>query len=617
MESQGTVVLEKGTRLGKYEIERLVGIGSMAAVYEAVDTRTGKHFAIKVLSLALAAVPAARLRFLKEAKLTARVRHPHIVEVSDVDENTTDAYFVMELLEGEDLAQRLQRSAPLSIRETAEIMVPVCDAVAEAHKHGITHRDLKPANIFLTTRDGRPHPVVLDFGIAMDERATRTLQGVGTSSTDGKRPVFGTPYYLAPELIEDHRTAGPKSDQYALGVILYECLTGEPPHRGDTVEEVFRAIAGSDQNSARARRPEVPEELDAVVRRALSKNPEARYTWVAALARALRPFVSNRAMFPTPASPLITLEASAAALRPTPASAVTALEATKPVARRSTPSSPVITLEAMKPSPFVKTLTPEVEELDREWFAAGDDLHKASAEPATAWSDLHKAPVRTTSPRSAVQKAPVETESARSDVRKTLLGTASASPIEIDMTPDAEPPPSGEVAAEIDSTKSRVWKPTSRRLWIGAAAGASLAIVLVALVVTRGRPSAAPTPQAALVPAVVPAAPAPSAPAAPAPDPAPAALPAAPTPSEAPPAPAAAEPPAVAKSEPPAPAEPAAVAKTEPDPHPDPLPKTGEGTKSEEPAVAKSERVKKPAADKPRVQKASGVRMHKGVPLLD
>jgi serine/threonine-protein kinase len=565
VEPQGTAVLEKGTRLGKYEIERLVGIGSMAAVYEAVDSRTGKHVAIKVLSAGLAAMPPARARFLKEAKLTARVRHPHIVEVTDVDEDTAQAYFVMQLLEGEDLGQRLQRSGPLSTRETAELMVPVCDAVAEAHKHGITHRDLKPANIFLTTRDGRLHPVVLDFGIAMDERATKTLEGVG--SADARRPVFGTPYYLAPEQIEDHRAAGPKSDQYALGVILYECLTGEPPHRGDTVEELFRAIAGSDQNSPRARRPDVPEELDAVVRRALSRNPEARYTWVAALARALRPFVSNRAMFPTPASPL------------------TALEATKPAARRPTPSSPAITLEAMKPSPFVRTLTPEVEELDRAWFAAGEELHRA----------------------------PVE--------------TVSPFPIDIDPTPDAEPPPSGEVAAEIDATKSRGWRPTSRRVWIGAAAGASLAILLVALVVTRGSPSAAPPPQATLVPAVVPSSPVPSAPPAPAPAEPPAMA------KTEPPAPVAAEP-AVAKSEPPAPAEPAAVERG-PDPHPnplpktgegirsgDPLPKTGEGTGSEapaEPAIAKSEpaRARKPAADRPRAQKAAGVRMHKGVPLLD
>src|SRR5204863_2250100 len=128
-------------------------------------------------------------------------------------------------------------------------------------------------------------------------------------------------------------------------------------------------------------------------------------------------------MFPTPSSPLITLEAKAAALRPTPASAVPALEATKPAARRPTPSSPVITLEAMRPSPFVKTLTPEVEELDRAWFAAGDDLHKVPVETATAWSDLHK--------------GPVVTASARSDLHKVPVMTASASPIAIDVTPDA------------------------------------------------------------------------------------------------------------------------------------------------------------------------------------
>src|SRR5580765_5924323 len=168
VEQQGTAVLETGTRLGKYTLERLIGVGSMGAVYEG-HAGDGKRFAIKVLTPALAAIPTARARFLREAKLASRVRHAHVVEVTEVREDAGQCFLVMELLEGEDLAGRLRRSGRLSPVETAEIMLPVCDAVSAAHRQGITHRDLKPSNIFLATRgqEGRLHPVVLDFGIAI------------------------------------------------------------------------------------------------------------------------------------------------------------------------------------------------------------------------------------------------------------------------------------------------------------------------------------------------------------------------------------------------------------------------------------------------------------------
>ena len=275
MVEKGTAVLDAGTRLGEYEIERVLGVGSMGAVYEAVCTATSQRFAIKVLSPALAAMPTARARFLNEAKLTARVRHPHIVDVSDVGEDAGRSYFVMELLNGEDLARRLQRSGRLSVVETADIIVPVCDAVAEAHRRGITHRDLKPSNIFLLIRERRPHPVVLDFGIAKEEDAARAPRA--GAATPVRRTVFGTPYYLAPEQVADHEAAGPASDQYALGVILYECLTGQPPYRGDNVDEVFRAIAAGNPAPPSALRPDIPQEMDAVVLRALSLDPKARY----------------------------------------------------------------------------------------------------------------------------------------------------------------------------------------------------------------------------------------------------------------------------------------------------------------------------------------------------
>ena len=158
-----------GTRIGKYEIGRRLGIGSMGVVYEGLRSSDGKSVAIKVLNGELAAKPVARARFLREARLTARVRHPNIVEIIEAGEELERILSRMELLEGEDLARRLQRSGAIPIAEVVDILVSVCDAVATGHRRGVTHRDLKPSNIFLAVKNGRTHPMVLDFGIAKAE----------------------------------------------------------------------------------------------------------------------------------------------------------------------------------------------------------------------------------------------------------------------------------------------------------------------------------------------------------------------------------------------------------------------------------------------------------------
>ena len=198
----------------------------------------------------------------------------------------------MELLNGEDLSRRLQRSGRLSVVETADIIVPVCDAVAEAHRRGVTHRDLKPSNIFLLIRGRRPHPGRARLRHRRRKRTAARAPRAGAAKPV-RRTVFGTPYYLAPEQVADHEAAGPASDQYALGVILYECLTGQPPYRGDNVDEVFRAIAAGNPVPPIARRPDIPPEMNAIVLRALSPDPKARYFSVGELRQALLPFSSK------------------------------------------------------------------------------------------------------------------------------------------------------------------------------------------------------------------------------------------------------------------------------------------------------------------------------------
>jgi serine/threonine protein kinase len=283
------VTLSPGTRLGKYEIVRLLGAGGMGSVYEAAHTEIGKRVAVKVLSPAVAAVPGARARFLREAQLTSRVRHPNIVDVTDMGSDAGQTYLVMEFLRGEDLAQRLARTGPLPSQELVDIMLPVCSAVVEAHDAGVTHRDLKPQNIFLAAARHSIQPKVLDFGISKgnDIVGSGTLTGTGT--------MIGTPFYLAPEQIIDSRAAGPQSDQYALGVIMYECLTGNRPFEAESIFIVFQAIVLGRPAPLRRSRPDIPAALENVVLRAMHVDPNARFGSTKDLGRALLPFASSRA----------------------------------------------------------------------------------------------------------------------------------------------------------------------------------------------------------------------------------------------------------------------------------------------------------------------------------
>jgi len=285
-ETEVPATLPAGFRLGKYAIRRLLGAGGMGAVYEGHHTEIGKRVAIKVLAPELAAAPGARARFLREAQLTSRIRHPNIVAVHDVGSEEGYAFIVMELLEGEDLATRLERGGQLAVQELADIMLAVCSAVAEAHRVGITHRDLKPQNIFLARAPQGIEPKVLDFGIS---KGSDTKPGALTGTG-----MIGTPYYFAPEQILDAQSAGPASDQYALGVILYECLSGQRPYEGDNLFVVFKAIVDATARPIGELRAGVPGDLQGIVARAMHKEASGRFASAAALGRALLPFASAR-----------------------------------------------------------------------------------------------------------------------------------------------------------------------------------------------------------------------------------------------------------------------------------------------------------------------------------
>jgi serine/threonine-protein kinase len=215
-------MLSAGRTFGRYLIVREIGRGGMGAVFEARHQQLHKRVALKTLHSA-ALDPRSIERFLREGRAAASLAHPHVVDVWDVGVEDGTPFIVMELLDGEDLAARIGRDAPLSVEATIDVALPVLAAVAAMHDKGVVHRDLKPENIFLAKGlGGQDVPKVLDFGVCLGvESDARRL-------TDGG--IVGTPDYLSPEQVEG-ASGDPKSDQHALGVILFEALTARRPYR--------------------------------------------------------------------------------------------------------------------------------------------------------------------------------------------------------------------------------------------------------------------------------------------------------------------------------------------------------------------------------------------------
>ncbi len=275
-------------RIDRYELLELIGEGGMGAVYRALDTRLGRTVALKTV-LTTRGTEAfnqeLRARFMREALAASKVEHRNVVQVIDfgVAEDGTP-YLVMEYLRGSDLAALLNDSpGTLPITQVADIMLPVCAALRACHQAGIVHRDLKPSNIFLAETDTGPAVKVLDFGVSKAPMA-------GDLTQEGQ--ILGTPQYLSPEQVNGK--VGPESDQYALGVLLYICLTKRLPFEEHQNLSLLRAIDLGRFPSPRAYRPDLPEALEAVVLRAMHLDPKQRFESVHALGQALWHFASPR-----------------------------------------------------------------------------------------------------------------------------------------------------------------------------------------------------------------------------------------------------------------------------------------------------------------------------------
>ena len=233
-------------------------------------------------------------RFMREARAAVRIKSEHVARVSDVGLlEGGEPYMVMECLDGLDLSDWLRQRGVLPIEQAVEFLLQACEAIAEAHVLGIVHRDLKPSNLFVVCRaDGLWSVKVLDFGIS--KVAPRGAAGADASLTN-TAAVIGSPLYMPPEQMESSCTVDARADIWALGVVLFELLTGQLPFAGETVPEICMKVAVSAPRSIRSLRPELPQAFESIIERCLEKNPKRRYQDVAELAQALIEFGPRRA----------------------------------------------------------------------------------------------------------------------------------------------------------------------------------------------------------------------------------------------------------------------------------------------------------------------------------
>ncbi|PZS02438.1 MAG: hypothetical protein DLM69_04050 [Candidatus Chloroheliales bacterium] len=312
-----------GKKLGKYEVEGVIGAGGMASVYRARDTTLGRIIAIKVLDPALAEDPIAVERFNREAVTAARLQHPNIVAIYDVRQEGPYHYIAMRYVPGETLRDIITRDAPLTLSRTVTLLRPVALALDYAHETGIVHRDIKPGNIIVNPHTGEV--VLTDFGIARAQDQSH-LTAVGM--------VMGTADYLSPEQVRGEEATA-SSDNYALGIVTYEMLTGNPPFFDKAVPEVLRAQLNDPPPPLSRFNPRLPAGTQMVMDRALAKHPADRFTTATGMIEALSAVAQH-----------------AASLHTTPPR----LRADQP--KTNPPSRPPLYQQPVKPTPMNRPIAP-------------------------------------------------------------------------------------------------------------------------------------------------------------------------------------------------------------------------------------------------------------------
>lgn len=280
---------------GRYEVERLLGAGGMGAVYAARNQNSGRMVALKVIKAEVDPSLDQRRRFLREAKAATAIRHPNVIEVLDVFEDADGTLvMVMELLEGETLKDYRRRAGAVTLHEAARIFVPVAEALAAAHGRGIVHRDLKPENIFLAEKDGQTVPTVVDFGIAkvLDPK---TLSGETHGQETATGSLLGTPHYMSYEQAMSDKDIDQRADVWAVGVMLFELMTGRRPIEFENLGEMYTAFITGTVPSIRDWVVDLPADAAEVVDRCLVKQRAGRLDDLAPLVEVLRRYLDPEA----------------------------------------------------------------------------------------------------------------------------------------------------------------------------------------------------------------------------------------------------------------------------------------------------------------------------------
>src|ERR1700676_1834582 len=279
--------LSPGVRLGPYEILDAIGAGGMGEVYRAKDKRLDRTVAIKILPAHLSSDPVRKQRFEREAKTISSLNHPHICVLYDVGHQEGIDYLVMECVEGETLAKRLEKG-PLPLDQVVKFGGQIADALDKAHRSGVVHRDLKPGNIMLTPTGAK----LLDFGLAkpaapLASVATLTAAVTQSSPMTEEGTIVGTFQYMSPEQVEGKEVDG-RSDIFSLGVVLYEMVTGKRAFEGKSQLSVASAILEKEPEPISAAKPMTPPALEYAVKKCLAKLPDERWQSASDLASQLK-----------------------------------------------------------------------------------------------------------------------------------------------------------------------------------------------------------------------------------------------------------------------------------------------------------------------------------------
>ena len=274
-------VLAEGSRFGSYVVGACIGHGGMARIYRAEHEGLRRHVALKVLIDGFAQDREGHERFLREARIAAAIKHPNVVNIFDVGVQDSVPYLVMELLEGEDLEAMVHAKGAVSEATLVDIVVPIVAGLAAVHDAGVVHRDLKPGNIYLSRgRNDEIEPKLLDFGIS------RAAESEQFKLTTARGLLMGTPLYMSPEAIQGGEITT-LSDQYSLGVVLYECSTGFNPFAADTLAETVRRVTNGDFAPPSQHNPLLSRRMAKIIERAMSLDPNERFTDLREMGREL------------------------------------------------------------------------------------------------------------------------------------------------------------------------------------------------------------------------------------------------------------------------------------------------------------------------------------------